>query len=1055
MLKNLLLKLTSKYRWEIYFLLASSAIHALLFLLPTQLAYGDLAPFPETWQQGFTDFFYAWRDISFGLYRHPGNITNLIQSLLILLSFGSSLIAQKIYIIFLLPFLAFISARLLLKKHFGATDNIFLFITAFFYTFSPTMLTEFIGGTLYSTMLIFAIFPYLASLTLDLILDNNSKSAIKLILVLGLLFSVDVQLIIIYGIFIIITILGILISQPLGKGVKGLIQLFRKVAILLGIVILAMAANPIYSLSNFLVVNPSFQFENDNGFLNNLNVFIRDVKYTYSRSSFNNTIRLGSNLSDFKYTGYSWWTTPFLLISLITLIYSVYLFKKVDTKRRIFIVGYILISLFIYLTYLQYTYPIFLHFPVLFIFRNPAKLTLLNTLFFCVCFYNVFNNINLKFQKQIYWLIYISLLIYIWPIFLGDRGLSYSRNTFTIPKDYYSILQTIKKDPHTKNFRSIWLPSTYENHSIKLTWLDRGRIEDQLGLNEFSTDNYGNYIVSAISNAVIKNDGELFNKLIKAADVQYLILTKDDKIARQNGFYDSVTLDSGYKKLDGFLASNSIVFDNKYYRVYRLSDTLPLISTLNNVIELNYNIGNSVKILEQYFKSYNTILVKTSDPINEVISAKVNPDELSNYVLEWDDLWSPPNPTISPQNPIFPLLMFKEKVGFNLRQDVYTKINFATWIIYTRAEEIKKYEIQGNTLNELIDNINYYKKYLNDYYNKNKATTDLQRDTAMKTLVFLSKAKENLSSDQNILDDLITQLNKIIDEGYKNLCSAECIKVNVSKSGTYYQLGNQADHYNLEKGQNMIQISNNINLLSSATSPLSNYPLVYNIPGLQPYQKYFLEFDYNTHGSIYELSLFDWFRQVSRVKFIKDEYLHYKLTSDIRSNKHFKAFFEPQYHLAATSYLKIEEYNPVVPKNIEITNLKIMPVIYNGLVLTDKIIPKSEQNSEISNVNFIKISPSHYRIYTNDLKNDYLLFAVNYNPAWKLFDDKKMLIKNVDHKMAMTYGNLWKLNTNSINNSKYIDIIFVPQNILIYSIAGSTLFFMGTVILLLSRRKIN
>ncbi len=1051
--KNLLTTLIFKYRFELIFIGLCALLHILILVLPTQLAFGDLAPFPESWRQGFTDFLYAWRDISFGIYRHPGNITNLLQSSLIFI-FRSPLVAQKIYIAFILPFVAFQTSRHLLKKHFEAQNNVFLFITGLFYAFSPAMITEFVGGTQYSTMLIFAVFPYLAELTLDILAEKSSKSVYALILVLTLLLSIDIHLLIIYGIFVGITCVIFLIDAAKSKTLS---KLLIQMVILCFAVVLSITANPIYLLSNFSIINPPVQPDANVGFTNNFLTFLIDVKYTYSRSSFLNTIRLGNNLSDFRYTGFSLWTTPFLIISLVTLIYSLISIKKADVKKRVFILGYIVTSLFIYLTYLRYTYPIFVRLPLLFIFRNPAKLTLLNSLFFLICFYNAFCRIDFKQHKFFASIFTFSILIYIWPIFLLDRGLSYTRSEFNITKDFYQIQKAIAGDAKTEEYRSIWIPSTYEANSIKLTWIDRKRIEDQLGFSEFTTDNYGGYIVKAISDAILNNDKELFNNLIKSANVQYIVLTKDDKDNVEiQKFYSTVSITSGYKKLDEILNENKVIYENGIYKVYKVDNVPAILYTVHNVNMFNYKLNNSVNILENYYKYSQTPIVKGDNTKSDFLIAKTVSDDLSNHVLEWDKSWSWPEPTLNPINPIFSLILFKEQTGFKLRKDPIEKINLASWIIAKRSAEIFKFGVKGNTYEKAIENIKYYADYIYNYYRNNKPTSDLDRDTSIKSFIYISKAKGNLGARNDVLDDAINILDAQISESFQNLCIKSCLQVKADTDGTYYDILYATDKYHLKNGINTIKPMHVASDTVISTAPQSSSPFIVELKNLEPLKKYVLDFDYETKGDIYKFSLFSQYKNNARENYEYTGYLEYTLTSEFRGKKHFRAYFQPKAKKDAVTIFKAELAGQIETKPINIFNLNVEPVTSKGMMLVKESTEIAGKNTE-QNVAFQKITPSEYKIYSKDLvtNNNYLIFAANFSPYWKLYTQQGKNIADDTHKMAYSYANIWKIDPQLLKDSDFITLKFDAQKQLTTSYGFTALFLVCFTGLLLKKSKIN
>ena len=79
-------------------------------------------------------------------------------------------------------------------------------------------------------------------------------------------------------------------------------------------------------------------------------------------------------------------------------------------------------------------------------FRNPAKLTYLNTFFFSLLMFFGLEYLITRTRKRIlaffaYLYMLGGIILYMWPNILGDRGLVFGRNDYTVLITIRKLLQ--------------------------------------------------------------------------------------------------------------------------------------------------------------------------------------------------------------------------------------------------------------------------------------------------------------------------------------------------------------------------------------------------------------------------------------------------------------------------------------------------------------------------------------------------------------------------------------------------------------------------------------
>ncbi len=677
----------------VFTLIVIASGYKLLFL-DGQLAYGDLAPFPETYSQAFNDYFYLWHEVSLGISRHPGYILPLIQgSLLYLLK--NPILAQRLFI-FSIPILSFVSMYLLLLVKYKEKASINSFFVSVFYAFGPMFFLEFIGGTVYTTLIGYAVFPLLYLLAFRLLENGKISTILLLAMLFGFIFSLNPHLIIAFCVSMILPFIYSVIkfrNFPLFNWAKLLLS-----------GLLSFLLNPIFFLATFNII------ATQNGgvstpFTSNIQSFLGDVHYTYFWSNVINIIRIGNNFSSLGYTELTFWTIPFLISVFIVFYFS--LTKKISEKSLFDLTAfpsYIAISLFIAFTHLEQTDFIFKLFPALFTFRNPAKLTYLLMMLLCILLYKTLQYLSREGRKKVdtilRFIIVTSMIAYVWPLFTGSWGLDVARKYYTIPGLYTSISSIVSNQPG----RNLWLPSSHEKTSIKLVWLDRDKLESQLGLSQFSGNYYSGDVSSQINSAILGKNKALLERLLKLTQVSNVVLLKDEKSGISiDTFYNTENIKGGSRSIELTLSDLKLLEDRKLVSVYEVSNISPDVESFNSTV-----YSNNLSAALENSNNQSLILPIEEMPEGEGSSeqivlkaSRINP-YLSVTKLRWKKSWVWPVVNTDPNSLKFKAVLIYEKLNEKLHSKGLESIDYLLWNSAKRSAEISKYELSASQILFLI-----------------------------------------------------------------------------------------------------------------------------------------------------------------------------------------------------------------------------------------------------------------------------------------------------------------------------------------------------------------
>ncbi len=562
------------------------------------LAYGDLSPFPVSYDQAFNEFFYAWKDRGLGLFRAPGYLFNFVQGLF-LFAFGSSGLAQLMFLLSVYM-VGFLVMSYVLRKYLKIKDEFLIFILATLYVYSPIMMGEFMGGTLYTTIFSFMLYPLLYFYTGDLVQKPNVYRFFRLLLCLGFTLSINAHMVVIYPIALIIPFLVSIIKNW---------KIVFNWALVLLVCILSFLFSINFFSETFGFISKTDSTGADSNFAQTIPKFLAEVKYSYTETSSVNALRGGGFINPMEYSSSKLAYAPFLSLVLLSVGYLLATKSQNDPFVFSVLPNFSFFVLIISLISLGVMDPIFTSAPFLFMFRNPAKLTASSFFYLTLILAMFLENISAVQNKNLKKLAYIAVLfsvaMYIKPVFTGDRGLKTiaSNDNIAIPniqREAVNDLNTLREGLDYP--RSIWLPGSHNTTSIKLFWLDQHKLEAEIGVGEFSDDYYEAIVTRSISKSIIAPDASGFKTMLDSSGVGFVVILKDNQEnATMETHYGATNVSSGSRHIEEISAASGLrqVVNKDAYSIYKNDAHQPFF-VLNRVdtntfYGVNYQKINSSK----------------------------------------------------------------------------------------------------------------------------------------------------------------------------------------------------------------------------------------------------------------------------------------------------------------------------------------------------------------------------------------------------------------------------------------------------------------------------
>jgi hypothetical protein len=506
------------------FVVATLLIHWRILIENNMLAYGDLTPFPESADQAWQFFTSSWHNVGLGLSRSPGNLQTFLQWGFIEI-FRSPLLAQKLFII-LVPIIAYLSFRYFVSNVLFIQSRKVRFLSSFFYAYAPIFLAEFVGGTVYTTLISFAFFPFVFARAIDFIRSPELKDALLLVLFIGFLLSVNAHMIIIFPLSF--TVFFVTDIYFFGRK-KFITWVLFGLLFCLGIFI-----NPVPFFGDIGIITAENGIQLSSGFVSSFQQFLNDIHFTYGWSVLSRIIRIDGFIDPFQMAVINVWGVTFFYLVVGLIGYTIVRIQSKDMRQRVVVsqilASFLFVGTIIYLIHLNVIDGVFRLFPFLFLFRNPAKLTALSTFFFSglLAYTLTILTKRLLYKKNGNFVVFLVMLVYLWPLATGDRGLMFTRQqNFTINPEYREIINTIDlKRDWSNETRDWWLPASYEQTEVKLYWLDQNRLESQLGLQQFMENYYSGNLSDLLTTSLQKNELNVSANILKLTQIQHIVISQ-------------------------------------------------------------------------------------------------------------------------------------------------------------------------------------------------------------------------------------------------------------------------------------------------------------------------------------------------------------------------------------------------------------------------------------------------------------------------------------------------------------------------------------------------
>ena len=1038
----------------------------------SSLAYGDFSSFPLTFAQGFDDFVFAWRELTFGIYRQPGLFQSLIQALFLGV-FKSEILAQKAFIL-ALPLISFTSFNYLLNKRFENTNKFAKFVAATFYSFSPIFFQEFLGGTQYTTMLSFALFPILYSLTLDFINKPNLARSLILGTIGGLIFSINPPMAIIYAISLIVPLVIDLIS------IKNVASVVKKWVwfLLVGIVIIFI--NPLLFLESFNLVSVTDGTGELTTFAQSFSKFLVDVSYTYTWSTLQTTLRLGNNKSIHDFDLSSLWNNAFYLVVALVFVTSLIgVFKKKQKTVTAAFFSYLFIVVFIYLTHLNLTDFVFLKLPVLFMFRNPAKLTYLTTFFFSIgLFYaleTVFARLNRVYLALALKLAVLGLVfVYLWPLYLGDAGLKLARAGYKIPNHFYEIKEALDSNSKAEFSRNIWYPSDYETTTIKLVWIDRDHIGSLSSFGDFNGNNFSDLYANEISTSIALSDISTLEGLLKYAQIENLVILKNGQLGEN------------YPSLEVPVFGNfDRVTSTSAYDIYQTSDVLPKFYVPDAVVKTTADETSFASVFSNLDMNtdYAVLFEKPSLVSNLQFYSQPGIDSPKNLLFEKS--WSWPSVKTNPASPLYALVRLKERISLGLKSSDIQRIDTLSWFSAKRVAEIAKFKLSHEFERQLLDEFVADQKEIFRLFTKfdlagNKGAFDFYH----KNILFIERAykvaepqftKEELTEFERIYAAFTEKYMSVTDRSHYfnndlafDLLSSGSYDVSVRGSTdlsvrasqnlidgaplalSYSDKPNwkQTRSYNLSTGTHSVRFGTspqaalrNRYVLLERTFPFEN---------VSENSSYLLSFNYSVQNFPAILDVFvelengeAYSFHSKKIEQFQDDILCHGTGRAGECMRNFQLEMPPIHGMSKVLVLfERSEENKIGQENVTIEDLRLLPILRKELILADRAGLAPNEHLQVS---FEKLNPTKYILRIPKSTTDRLVvFNDSFHPDWKIRRaDSPDFITEDNHERANAYANSWLLSSDMLSEEMNTFVVeFVRQRFLDLSLLStiSTLF---------------
>jgi hypothetical protein len=605
-----------------------------------------------------------------------------IPTLLLGILIRNDVITQKLFFLSILP-LSVITMYIFVQNYFKSfLSKVF---SSLLYAINPVTIGEFINGSIW--MMAYALFPLVLYLLFKIYEDRAAKNIALYGLCASILIGLSAaSLWILFWIFLPIPFAMFFkfFYTP-----KAQLMLFLKrsififVFILIGLILLLPTV-----CSAVFIQSSAFRPQS-------IESYFKHVKYCYSKATPLNLLRLagnaGSPMDALDYNEFNWWAIPSVIIPIIAFIP---LINRKSLKCFFDLTLYLvicLVILFIFLTYEEITYSLFVKLPFLFSLRNPKHL--MYSLAFCESFIfgkgldTLFNLIQkskfLNKSKNLasfFLLIVISssLAVYAYPIWSGDMGLSKVRgDSYVVSQSYYEIASILKKRNDNNDFyRVLWLPYTYETQIRIVNTIQH--FGTKLGQDILNTPSVE--FVKNLFRKIEYDDQENFSEILALFNIKYVIVDKTQKLTDPITVYTQY--DTPFIKGDPELFERFISKQNEFLKISETSE----FSIYQNSFYMPYL--SIVPLTE---------LTKNAPEMKKLRSPT---EQLFVYQSEYKTLYFIGNPSENSFNPINHYCRDKSTIIFKVS---ITKPSFITmaesyderWVAYANGQKLSHWRACG------------------------------------------------------------------------------------------------------------------------------------------------------------------------------------------------------------------------------------------------------------------------------------------------------------------------------------------------------------------------
>lgn len=449
----------------------------------TQYAFGDLPPFPDSFQSAWQRYTDGWTTRQLGMPLPPITV-DLLSGVLTVIFFNNPVFAQHFFIAALIP-LALLSAYLFARdcgiSRFGAVCSAMVF------ALNPATLGDMIGGTEVSTIFGIALLPLLLWSLLKFLRRPFWRTGLALGLLTGFFLAIYVHGAVLL-VIIAPVVAGAWLTQPGNSKPPLRTYVVPALLALLTVVLISM---PLISQSSLFIPVQG----NQNGAqsvifsASRVQQFLVEAQYAYSLAPPALAARLAGAGAVLGYSD----LTPRTALGYVTVVWFVlavwFFFRGCrDLSLCIGIVLTLLSVGFILGTHYGLLYWAFVRFPILFVFRNPVQPLMMASLGVALLGGYVVGRLaerrNVFVSLAI--LSFVCYAIYVGPsAFSGDFEISALRKDPIISSDYIAIAKYINEIGPQRYYRVLWLPADYEEVQIKTKFLPVNLLEVQYGAAQF------------------------------------------------------------------------------------------------------------------------------------------------------------------------------------------------------------------------------------------------------------------------------------------------------------------------------------------------------------------------------------------------------------------------------------------------------------------------------------------------------------------------------------------------------------------------------------------